>query len=324
MKIPSSLDFSKPFSDHYEEVVVFENTATAIGCSVLLEYPVKGLLFYPAKNQLGEADSIILLKVFFDPRKVEGEKIELGVYVSKASRFMLRKDSFRYDDEQQESPSKEERIKSERTTQPMDLQSDRGECHYNIKTKTFYYNDEVVRPEKLVEIFRDKHLKTVKPIGGFIIRSKRRAVIGPKNFFKSCYKFCDWLIRELWGRVVSEKLSDQTVWIKFGQKNLKLEDMELRAKTTIELFGHSIVLAKPLLLISSILALVMFVTWSEFGWFGNVLAKYGQISTNPILLPAFLITYFWIIDVIFLRFIISLRNIAAKVMRYLEKTRVKV
>lgn len=162
MNIVNTSEFAELFKEGGEALIPWKDLGVS-GFSIVKDYPETGK-FKPAKTSLDKADTAVLIKIGFFHSKIDpkSQEVNLLISASKISRYLLDSDRFRYDFEDENSPTEISLELSEKSSQPINLTED-SRFVFNLGTKQIYdnRNKKNIAPSELLKYIHDLHIRTI-------------------------------------------------------------------------------------------------------------------------------------------------------------------
>lgn len=311
----------KEEGDNKKIITWSDNPDTAIGFSIIRNYPEKGS-FIPVKNKDGTNDSSVLIKIGYLPQYVEENKAYLIVSASKYSNYLSNR--FRYDFNDPNAPTKEAVELSERSEQPLNVNGDKNEYYFCLKDNKIKEtkNNKNISVNEVINRIYKSHIRTTTDI-----------VFKTKNTLK---------------KVMSNLPNIINPWLKRGFRFFKREFIEgedykvglfepyifsrnIREKeiNKVNLFNSGIVIKKQSVIITSLTLLILFILSFYFKIeLLNFINFIGFNINNQIFILSFIITFTFLVDFITdylpVRVLFFLINIIVKIRLWSFKpTRIK-
>lgn len=174
----NSSDFFQLFNLHqgidFEDKYLFDDTLNETGFSLVRKYP-QGVGFLPTKNNKGEDDDVILIKVFLIKEKRLENIIPVGLSISKASKYRLKDYPnglfLDVNKNNPDSPNAESLTLSAKSKQPINLE-DVKTFSFDTATKTFYKleNKKKIDPKEIINNIYNDHIRTYNSLGGLFLK----------------------------------------------------------------------------------------------------------------------------------------------------------
>lgn len=119
----ASKHFSKLLKINQDEKLIIFDDWKSVGFSILKEYP-NNIPFISPKTSKGINDAVALIRVAFssDPERKTDNGFPLHIDISKASKYLLEKNQFDYNFDDENSPTKESLKVSKATRRPTSLE----------------------------------------------------------------------------------------------------------------------------------------------------------------------------------------------------------
>lgn len=165
----NSQDFFNLFNlkkgiDYINEPYIWDTTSPNLGFAILKNYP-KGKKFIPAKNNLGEDDNIMLIRVFLTGEALDKDNVVIGVDIGNVSLYKLNNPNIFgvYNWEDSKCPTKESIEISKKSTQPIDLTEIRKKFVFNKIDYSFFDKDKnkEIKGQEVIEYIYKQHLETI-------------------------------------------------------------------------------------------------------------------------------------------------------------------
>ncbi len=179
----TSQNFYNLFEIKDEEIVksIVWDIGPDIGFSILKKYPDKKL-FKPVKNNSGEDDSLMLIKVFIMREVVKEGKVLVGLTISNVSQYKIENENIWFEHQYEWGnhlcPTKESMEISKKSIEPINLE-ETNSYYLDIENKQFFDIKKPNQPIKgstLIDKIYTLHLETISRT--------------PKNFyFRARIKF---------------------------------------------------------------------------------------------------------------------------------------
>lgn len=313
----------------FDRVISFVE-GDVIGCSIIKNYPEKGISFYPARKRNGEIDSVVLIKIFFYKQDVQGQKVELKVYSSLASDYALSNPQFINpfkDSDDPKSVSSEEKRRSEESKQPDSIENEQGEYFFDLKENQFLIRTNKVEASKVVEKVYSEHIKTVsKGINSYQV--KRSIQKNSINFITILGQVLLWLIPNFWNRnfILNDTRAPDEYLIKKVYQKIDYTDMTPKELTKISIAGFHLIVSPTIIITSAILFLSGYFLYIYGGF--SVLKYFHKpfidVTTNPLLIVSFLIFHVWFFDRVLLKFSILLFNQLVYLNKKIQSKKIRI
>jgi len=167
-----------------DEIIPWAPDNKYIGFSILRSYQ-KNLGFIPAVTKSGEEDTKVLIKIGIS---IPEDNLEVPVLLSVSKYSKYKGSHFGIDFDYKNAPTRESFNKSEKSKQPIDLES-RNE--YVMRSDSFLFfekrTNKQISLDKIIDLLYDQHLRTINSVKGRILKVK----------LKSRYISCNRIIPKL-------------------------------------------------------------------------------------------------------------------------------
>lgn len=144
--------------DEWSQLVYFTDIRVP-GFSIQKKYP-DNTMFKIAKNKIGEDDSIPMIWVWLKLEAIKDNKAPVYIKITKQSKYLMS-GHYDYNFSEDQSPTKESLLASNKSTQPVDLECS-DEYEFDLENKVFYKKNEVVNAHELIDEIYRQHIKTVQ------------------------------------------------------------------------------------------------------------------------------------------------------------------
>jgi hypothetical protein len=158
-----------------DERIAWNSEQSVTGFSIVRDYPI-GCRFVSAVTHNGNTDSKVLIKIGFSHIDIDQDKkVTLFVSASKASKYLLD-NHFRYNFEDENSPTEESLKKSDKSSQPVNL-TENKRFVFNLVNQTIYDKNkkENISLKNIVNYIYKLHSDTANLKGTLLLKSKMKS-----------------------------------------------------------------------------------------------------------------------------------------------------